>query len=106
MPSRSAWTLPTSRCPSKHSVSATLMDGAALAARLRAELKGEVAEFGHVGLATVLVGDDPASAIYIRNKHRAADEVGNDLEPRSHREPIRPRLLVSLLVERLAKVGC
>jgi methylenetetrahydrofolate dehydrogenase (NADP+)/methenyltetrahydrofolate cyclohydrolase len=52
------------------------MDGAALAARLRAELKGEVAEFGHVGLATVLVGDDPASAIYIRNKHRGADEVG------------------------------
>jgi methylenetetrahydrofolate dehydrogenase (NADP+)/methenyltetrahydrofolate cyclohydrolase len=52
------------------------MDGAALAARLRAELEDEVAEFGHVGLATVLVGDDPASAIYIRNKHRAADEVG------------------------------
>jgi methylenetetrahydrofolate dehydrogenase (NADP+)/methenyltetrahydrofolate cyclohydrolase len=57
-------------------VSATLMDGAALAARLREELKREVGEFGHVGLATVLVGDDPASAIYIRNKHRVADEVG------------------------------
>ena len=52
------------------------MDGAALAARLREELKREVADFGHVGLATVLVGDDPASAIYIRNKHRAADAVG------------------------------
>jgi len=52
------------------------MDGAALAARLREELKAEVDGFGHVGLATVLVGDDPASAIYIRNKHRAADEVG------------------------------
>ena len=55
---------------------ATLLDGAALAARLREELKGEVAEFGHVGLATVLVGDDPASEIYIRRKHKAADEVG------------------------------
>lgn len=52
------------------------MDGAALAARLRREIKEEVAELGEVGLATVLVGDDPASQVYIRLKHRAADEVG------------------------------
>src|SRR6266511_811172 len=52
------------------------MDGAALAARLRQEVKEEVAELGHVGLATVLVGDDPASEIYIRHKHRASEEVG------------------------------
>jgi methylenetetrahydrofolate dehydrogenase (NADP+)/methenyltetrahydrofolate cyclohydrolase len=52
------------------------MDGAALAARLRREIKAEVAELGHVGLATVLVGDDAASEIYIRRKHAAADEVG------------------------------
>src|SRR2546421_9095756 len=52
------------------------MDGAALAARIRAELKGEVAGLGDVRLATILVGDDPASEIYIRLKHRAADEVG------------------------------
>jgi methylenetetrahydrofolate dehydrogenase (NADP+)/methenyltetrahydrofolate cyclohydrolase len=57
-------------------MTATLMDGAALAARLRQEVKVEVAEFGHVGLATVLVGDDPASEIYIRHKHRASNEVG------------------------------
>jgi methylenetetrahydrofolate dehydrogenase (NADP+) / methenyltetrahydrofolate cyclohydrolase len=57
-------------------MSATLMDGAALAARLREELKGDVAELGHVGLATILVGDDPASEIYIRRKHVAAEEVG------------------------------
>jgi methylenetetrahydrofolate dehydrogenase (NADP+) / methenyltetrahydrofolate cyclohydrolase len=57
-------------------VPATLMDGAALAARIRQELEGEVAELGHIGLATVLVGDDPASDIYIRRKHKAADEVG------------------------------
>jgi len=57
-------------------MTATLMDGAALAARLREEVKQEVAGFGHVGLATVLVGDDPASDIYIRRKHNAADEVG------------------------------
>jgi methylenetetrahydrofolate dehydrogenase (NADP+) / methenyltetrahydrofolate cyclohydrolase len=57
-------------------MNATLMDGAALAARLREEIKHEVAELGHVGLATILVGDDPASDIYIRRKHKAAEEVG------------------------------
>ena len=55
---------------------ATLMDGAALAARIREEVKSDLAELGAVRLATVLVGDDPASQIYIRLKHRAADEVG------------------------------
>jgi methylenetetrahydrofolate dehydrogenase (NADP+)/methenyltetrahydrofolate cyclohydrolase len=52
------------------------MDGAVLAARIRQELKEEVVELGHVGLATILVGDDPASQTYIRLKHKAADEVG------------------------------
>jgi methylenetetrahydrofolate dehydrogenase (NADP+)/methenyltetrahydrofolate cyclohydrolase len=52
------------------------MDGTALAARIRSEVKEEVTELGQVGLATVLVGDDPASEIYIRLKHKAADEVG------------------------------
>jgi methylenetetrahydrofolate dehydrogenase (NADP+)/methenyltetrahydrofolate cyclohydrolase len=54
------------------------MDGRALAARIREELKGEIAEFGEVRLATILVGDDPASQVYIRLKHRAAEEVGID----------------------------
>src|SRR5262245_31543693 len=57
-------------------VAATLMDGKALAERVRAEVANEVVELGHVGLATVLVGDDPASDVYIRGKHRAAEEVG------------------------------
>ena len=57
-------------------MTATLMDGAALAAKVRAQLKDEVGELGSLGLATVLVGDDPASQIYIRLKHRSADEVG------------------------------
>ena len=61
------------------------MDGTALAARLRGELKGDIAELGRVGLATVLVGDDPASEIYIRLKHKAAEEVG--IEPIDHRLP-------------------
>jgi methylenetetrahydrofolate dehydrogenase (NADP+) / methenyltetrahydrofolate cyclohydrolase len=55
---------------------ATLMDGRALAARLRENLKAEIGGFGEVRLATVLVGDDPASQVYIRLKHKAADEVG------------------------------
>jgi methylenetetrahydrofolate dehydrogenase (NADP+) / methenyltetrahydrofolate cyclohydrolase len=57
-------------------VAATPIDGAAVAARIRGELKEEIAGFGEVRLATVLVGDDPASQIYIRLKHKAADEVG------------------------------
>ena len=52
------------------------MDGRALAARIREELKGEIAAFGAVRLATVLVGDDPASQIYIRNKHEKSREAG------------------------------
>jgi methylenetetrahydrofolate dehydrogenase (NADP+)/methenyltetrahydrofolate cyclohydrolase len=52
------------------------MDGAALAASIRGELRHEVAELGEVGLATVLVGEDPASEIYIRLKHKAAEETG------------------------------
>jgi methylenetetrahydrofolate dehydrogenase (NADP+)/methenyltetrahydrofolate cyclohydrolase len=59
-------------------VPATLMDGKALAERIRGEVAVEVAELGHVGLATMLVGDDPASDVYIRLKHRAALEAGID----------------------------
>jgi methylenetetrahydrofolate dehydrogenase (NADP+) / methenyltetrahydrofolate cyclohydrolase len=52
------------------------MDGKALAARVRAEVAGEVSELGELGLATVLVGEDPASEVYIRLKHQAATEAG------------------------------
>jgi methylenetetrahydrofolate dehydrogenase (NADP+)/methenyltetrahydrofolate cyclohydrolase len=54
------------------------MDGKALAERLRGEVTREIAALGHVGLATVLVGDDPASDVYIRLKQRAATEAGID----------------------------
>ena len=59
-------------------MTATIMDGKALAARVREEVKAEVDELGGVGLATVLVGDDPASDVYIRAKHKASQEVGID----------------------------
>jgi methylenetetrahydrofolate dehydrogenase (NADP+)/methenyltetrahydrofolate cyclohydrolase len=52
------------------------MDGKALAGRIRGEVAEEVRELGEVGLATVLVGEDPASEIYIRLKHKAAAEAG------------------------------
>jgi len=57
-------------------VAARLMDGKGLAERLRAEIAEEVRGLGDIGLATVLVGDDPASDIYVRRKHDAAQEVG------------------------------
>jgi methylenetetrahydrofolate dehydrogenase (NADP+)/methenyltetrahydrofolate cyclohydrolase len=59
-------------------MAATPMLGKPLAERIRSEVAEEVAELGHVGLATVLVGDDPASEIYIGSKHRAATEAGID----------------------------
>src|ERR1019366_2625028 len=62
-------------------MSATLIDGKAIAARVRAEVASEVEAFtadtGRApGLATVLVGDDPASAVYVGGKQRACLEVG------------------------------
>ncbi|MGA8487391.1 MAG: bifunctional 5,10-methylenetetrahydrofolate dehydrogenase/5,10-methenyltetrahydrofolate cyclohydrolase, partial [Gaiella sp.] len=57
---------------------ATLMDGKALAERIRGDVAREISELGHVGLATVLVGEDPASEVYIRLKHGAAKEAGID----------------------------
>src|SRR3954468_253124 len=57
---------------------ATLMRGKPLADRIRAQVAADVAGIGHIGLVTVLVGDDPASEVYIRLKHKAATEAGFD----------------------------
>jgi methylenetetrahydrofolate dehydrogenase (NADP+) / methenyltetrahydrofolate cyclohydrolase len=57
-------------------LAATLMDGAGLAARIRGDLRDDVAALGEIGLATILVGEDPASQIYIRLKHEAAEAAG------------------------------
>lgn len=54
------------------------MKGKPLAERIRAEVAEEVRAIGHIGLVTVLVGDDPASDVYIRLKHKAAVEAGFD----------------------------
>ncbi|MBA3844116.1 MAG: bifunctional 5,10-methylenetetrahydrofolate dehydrogenase/5,10-methenyltetrahydrofolate cyclohydrolase [Actinobacteria bacterium] len=59
-------------------MSATPIKGKPLADRLRAEVAEEVKTLGRVGLVTVLVGDDPASEVYIRLKHKAATAAGID----------------------------
>ena len=58
-----------------------IIDGKALAAKLRAEIAEKVAAFKRekgreIGLAVVLVGSDPASQVYVRNKIKACEEVG------------------------------
>ncbi|MBQ8374628.1 MAG: bifunctional methylenetetrahydrofolate dehydrogenase/methenyltetrahydrofolate cyclohydrolase FolD [Clostridia bacterium] len=54
-----------------------LLDGKTLAAKLRAELKGKIETANKIpGLAVVIVGEDPASKIYVRNKIKACAEVG------------------------------
>ncbi len=62
-------------------VSARVIDGKAVAAGVRERVRAEVAEYAETTgrapvLATVLVGEDPASQIYIRNKREACEEVG------------------------------
>lgn len=58
-------------------MSARIIDGAAVAKRLRQEVSDEIkAKKLTPGLAVVLVGEDPASQVYVRNKGKAAEEVG------------------------------
>ena len=57
-----------------------VMDGKSLAAKMRAELKDKISELQkdgkEIGLAVVLVGDNQASQVYVRNKIKACEEVG------------------------------
>ena len=59
---------------------ARILDGKALAAQIRAQVKAEVAALTrsgiHPGLAVILAGEDPASRVYVRNKTRACEETG------------------------------
>ena len=82
-------------------MSATIVDGKAIAAAVRAEVARDVAAMDRApGLATVLVGDDPASAIYVANKQRACREAG--IEPIDHRPPADASPdEVAALIERL-----
>ena len=71
-------------------MSAVIVDGKAIAAELRSEIAAEITTMTEAGsrppsLAVVLCGDDPASAIYVRNKGRAAERAG--VEFALHRPP-------------------
>ncbi len=62
-------------------MSATVIDGKAVAEQIRGELRTEIQQWRdrggqRPGLATILVGDDPASAVYVGGKQRASAEVG------------------------------
>ncbi len=66
-------------------MTARILDGKSLANSIQDEIRGRVAEFieedGFVPrLATVLVGDDPASQVYVRNKQKACERVGMESE--------------------------
>lgn len=81
-----------------------LLDGRQIAAELRAEVAAEVREILAAGLpapvlATILAGEDPASAVYVAAKHRACAEVG--IDSIDHRLPVdcSPRALRELIAE-------
>lgn len=80
-------------------MSATLIDGKAIAKRVLAEVEQRVRACAAGGvtptLAVVLVGEDPASTIYVRNKGRRAAEVG--IATRDHRLPAEGTTTASLL---------
>jgi methylenetetrahydrofolate dehydrogenase (NADP+)/methenyltetrahydrofolate cyclohydrolase len=81
------------------------MKGAPLAARVREKVAAEVAEIGSVGLATVLVGDDPASHVYVGKKHEAAVEAGIRSVDRRLPEDATQEALLAVLDELNADDG-
>jgi methylenetetrahydrofolate dehydrogenase (NADP+)/methenyltetrahydrofolate cyclohydrolase len=67
-------------------MTAVRMDGKALAEKLRVQVAEDVRAFGGpVCLTTILVGDDPASHVYVGSKHKASHEAG--IDSRDHRFP-------------------
>jgi methylenetetrahydrofolate dehydrogenase (NADP+)/methenyltetrahydrofolate cyclohydrolase len=73
-------TVPASNAARATSQSGNLIDGAALALKVRADVAGDVAALKArgvtPGLSVVLVGDDPASAVYVRSKEMTSRELG------------------------------
>ncbi|WP_380784971.1 bifunctional methylenetetrahydrofolate dehydrogenase/methenyltetrahydrofolate cyclohydrolase FolD [Sphingomonas sp. R86521] len=91
-------------------MSATIIDGKAFAANLRARIAGGVSDFrakaGRApGLAVVLVGEDPASAVYVRSKGKATREAG--MQSIEHRLPadVAPDVLLALVADLNADPG-
>lgn len=83
-------------------MTARIIDGAAIAASFRARLADKVAALRYrPGLAVVLVGDDPASAVYVRTKDKAANAAG--IAARTIRLPVTTA--TSDLLERIAQLN-
>ncbi|MDQ3850369.1 MAG: bifunctional methylenetetrahydrofolate dehydrogenase/methenyltetrahydrofolate cyclohydrolase FolD [Actinomycetota bacterium] len=87
-------------------MAARVIDGRAIAARVRAQVAADVAAFAQEhdgarpGLATVVIGDDPASAVYVAGKQKACREVG--MQGVNHQLAAdAPREEVVALIERL-----
>jgi methylenetetrahydrofolate dehydrogenase (NADP+) / methenyltetrahydrofolate cyclohydrolase len=78
---------------------ATLMEGPPLATRIRAEVAEEVRELGGLGLVTLQVGEDPASTIYLRRKHEAAQGAGIRSEDRKLPAGISENELLGVVAE-------
>ncbi len=71
-------------------MSAEILDGKQIAKEIRAEVAAEIQRFVESGgpqpcLTAILVGEDPASQVYVRNKGRACEQAG--IEGRTHRLP-------------------
>jgi methylenetetrahydrofolate dehydrogenase (NADP+) / methenyltetrahydrofolate cyclohydrolase len=80
-------------------VSATLIDGTAVAATVKEEVAAAAAELGGVKLATILVGDDPASHLYIDLKHRDCHAVGIESDDRRLRADTTQEELLEVVRE-------
>lgn len=85
-------------------MSATILDGKTLAAGIEAELAEQVADFiqnnaHEPTLAAVLVGDDPASSIYVRNKRLACERVGIDSRLHRLRDSTTEEELLELIAD-------
>jgi len=81
-----------------------IIDGKKVAADLRAELKKKVAELKSTynavpGLTVILVGEDPPSKIYVRNKEKSAIEVGIQSEVTRYQENVEEKVLLNKIKE-------
>ena len=82
-------------------MSAQILSGKEIGQSIRDRLKGEVDEILETGapkprLAVVLIGDDPASHVYVRNKQRACEKAGIDTEDERPSADISPDALIAL----------
>ena len=90
-------------------MAARILDGKALAAAVRASVRETVARLAargvRPGLAVILAGDDPASAVYVRNKLRACEETGVRSEVHRYGADVTERALLDSIAALNADPG-